>query len=108
MSNGELMKSANKMMQLNGCPESLFRRALELNPAILGASSDVTVAGSGNSTLMQYYYFAKICASTGKVDAALEFLKKAQAAGFMDFKKVRHDPDFKAVVADSRFERIAQ
>ncbi|MBN1567006.1 MAG: tetratricopeptide repeat protein [Acidobacteria bacterium] len=87
---------------------SAFQQALKLDPAILDFLPDVTIATSGRNALRQYFYFAKICAASGRIDAAIGFLKKAQAAGFADFKKVRQDPDFQAVVADARFESIVQ
>jgi tetratricopeptide (TPR) repeat protein len=84
-----------------------FRHALELNPTILDIGSNISVATPTANALTHYYFMAKICAEAGRVDAAIEFLEKARAAGFIDFKKVRRDPDFKSVVADARFKRLA-
>jgi tetratricopeptide (TPR) repeat protein len=83
-----------------------FRKAMELDPSILDAKADVTLDAPGANVLTQYYYFAKLCAAAGRVNSAIEFLNKAKAAGFVDFKKVRLDPDFKDVVADVRFEAM--
>jgi tetratricopeptide (TPR) repeat protein len=81
-----------------------FRNALKLDPAILEAMPDVTVATPRPNTLTHYYYFAKLCASMGQVDSAIDFLRKAQAKGFADFQRVKNDPDFKDVIADARFD----
>ncbi len=84
-----------------------FQQALKLDPTILDILPDVTIAMPGSNTMRQYFYFAKICAEAGRIDSALEFLRKARIAGFRDFQKVRQDPAFKIVVADARFKRIA-
>jgi tetratricopeptide (TPR) repeat protein len=84
-----------------------LRHALELNPAVFETSAaNSFIAPSGNLAT-QYFYFAKLSAAAGQVDSALEFLRKAQAAGFRDFEKVREDGDFKAVVSDARFATLA-
>jgi hypothetical protein len=57
---------------------------------------------------LQYYYIARLCASKGRVDAALGYLGKARTLGFHDFGRVRRDPDFKAVVSQSAFAILAR
>jgi len=99
--------SALLAMSLTGESIAAFRRALELDPTILNSAPDVTIATPGTSSITQYYYFAKLSAATGRVDAAIEFLKKAQGAGFVNFKKVLLDSDFKDVITDARFESMA-
>jgi len=84
-----------------------FRRALELNPGVLDVTPSIAVSSPGVNALTQFYYFAKLCAEFGRIDSAIEFLEKARAAGFADFEKIREDPSFKSVVADARFETVA-
>lgn len=72
-------------------PESLD------NPAVGVPSSD------GVSLARQYYLFAKLMAAQGRTDRALEYLVKAQAAGFDEFGKVERDSDFAAIVKDPRY-----
>jgi tetratricopeptide (TPR) repeat protein len=84
-----------------------FRRALELNPGVLDVTPSIAISSPGVNALTQYYYFAKLCAEVGRIDSAIEFLEKARAAGFTDFEKIREDPGFKSVVADARFEKVA-
>ncbi len=47
-------------------------------------------------------------ASKGRIDAALNFLRKAHELGFQDFKRVRRDPDFRNVVSQTEFAAITQ
>jgi hypothetical protein len=64
------------------------------------------VGGGGVSVATQSFYFAKICAGSGQLEAALEFLRKAVAAGFRDFGRVARDPDFRNVVEDPRYKQL--
>jgi tetratricopeptide (TPR) repeat protein len=83
-----------------------YAEARRLDPTILDTSSAVAV-GTGSATLaQQYFYFAKISARAGQVDAAINFLSKARAAGFRGFGMVRSDLDFKDVVPDQRFAAL--
>ncbi len=84
-----------------------LRRALELNPAVFETPAAAAFTTPSGNLAMQYFYFAKLSAAAGQVDAALELLRKAQAAGFRDFGKVRNDSDFKAVISDARFTTLA-
>lgn len=84
------------------------RRAFELSPTVFESKTDISVPTLGADLAAQYYYFAKLSAANGRVDAALDFLKKAQALGFCDFNKVKRDPDFKTVVADARFAGLTR
>jgi tetratricopeptide (TPR) repeat protein len=87
---------------------SAYTQALQLDPSILSESSAVAVSVRSDAIAQQYFCFAKLTARTGQVDAAIEFLRRAQLAGFRDFGKVRSDPDFKGVVPDQRFAAIAR
>jgi tetratricopeptide (TPR) repeat protein len=81
--------------------------AYKLDAAIFDASSaQGGFAAVGGNIGVQYFYIAKLNARAGRLDAALDFLAKAQTAGFRDFDKVRSDPAFKAVVADARFDKL--
>jgi hypothetical protein len=56
----------------------------------------------------QYYFFAKLSTRAGNVEAALDYLTRARAAGFRDFDDARKDPDFKDVVKSKRFASLLQ
>jgi len=48
-----------------------YKRAFILNPAILRSTPSVSSTAPGIKPAMQYYYFAKVSAASGKVDEAL-------------------------------------
>jgi tetratricopeptide (TPR) repeat protein len=84
-----------------------YELAYRLDPGIFDVTTSTGFVAQGNLP-MQYYYIAKLNAVAGRLDAALDFLSKAQAAGFRDFDKVRSDPAFKAIVTDSRFVALSR
>jgi hypothetical protein len=69
-------------------------------------SDAVKVPGAGLTLARQYYLYAKLLAARGDVEHALEFLTKAQAAGFHDFAKVESDRDFATLVVDPRYAAL--
>ncbi len=85
-----------------------YARAYELNPAIFDLAPGISFTAPGARPEMQYYYFAKVSAAGGKVDDALEYLRKARELGFRSFGKVKADPDFKMVVSDPRFVSLTK
>ncbi len=83
-----------------------YQEAFRLDPTIL-ESQGPGIPAAGVDEATQSYYLAKLLAANGQTDSALEFLRRAKAAGFHDFARVRSDPDFRAVVADPRFAELA-
>jgi tetratricopeptide (TPR) repeat protein len=88
-------------------PEALqaYREAFRLDPAIF-ERQPVAVDASGVDAAAHSYLMAKILAAGGQRDAALAYLRRAVDAGFRDFGKVEGDPDFRALVADPRFNAL--
>jgi tetratricopeptide (TPR) repeat protein len=84
-----------------------FQEAFRLDPTIV-ESQGPGIPAAGVDLATQNYYLAKLLATNGQTDAAIEFLRRAKEAGFRDFDRVRSDPAFKAVVADPRFEELAK
>ena len=82
-----------------------YQEAFRLDPTILESQGGIPAAGIDLAT--QSFYLAKLLATNGQTDAAIEFLRRAKEAGFHDFDRVRSDPAFKAVVADPRFAELA-
>jgi len=82
-----------------------YQEAFRLDPTVLESQGPGVAAGVDLAT--QSYYLAKLLATNGQTDAAIDFLRRAKDAGFHDFDRVRSDPAFKAVVADPRFAEIA-
>ena len=79
--------------------------AIRLDPVSLDNAA-VSVPAGGVSVARQYYFYAKLLASRGELEKALEYLAKAQAAGFSEFAKVEGDSDFSAVVKDPRYAAL--
>lgn len=76
--------------------------AFRLDPAVLDGEA-LTVPASGLSLARQCYLYAKLLAAQGRVEQALEYLAKAQAAGFREFARLESDRDFATLVADPRY-----
>ena len=79
--------------------------AIRLDPAAF-ESDGLKVPGTGVSTARQYYLYAKLLAARGELEKALEYLTKAQAAGFNDFAKLEADRDFASLVSDPRYAAL--
>jgi tetratricopeptide (TPR) repeat protein len=82
-----------------------YQEAFRLDPTIL-ESEGLGIPAAGIDAATQSFQFAKLAAAHGRVDLALELLRRARDAGFKDFDRVRADPDFKAVMADPRFKAL--
>jgi tetratricopeptide (TPR) repeat protein len=83
-----------------------YRRAHGLDPGVL--ESRAAAVASGLEPAAERYYLAKMFAASGQAEVALQFLLKAEAAGFRDWAKVRSDPDFKALAEDPRFQQLME
>jgi tetratricopeptide (TPR) repeat protein len=83
-----------------------YQEAFRLDPTIL-ESQGPGIPAAGVDAATQAFYLAKLLATNGQTDAAIEFLRRAKDAGFHDFARVRSDPAFDAVVADPRFAELA-
>lgn len=82
-----------------------WTEALRLDPVSFETDA-MNVPASGLSVARQYYFYAKLLAARGDVDRALEFLTKAQAAGFTDFARLEKDSDFAMIVSDPRYAAL--
>jgi tetratricopeptide (TPR) repeat protein len=83
---------------------SAYRRAYGLDPGVLESRTGAVASGLDPGT--ESYYLAKMFAGSGQAEVALQFLLKAEAAGFHDWDKVRSDPDFKFLGDDPRFQQL--
>jgi Flp pilus assembly protein TadD len=79
--------------------------AFRLDPVAF-ESTAMSVSVSGVSLARQYYLYAKLAASRGETDKALEYLAKAHAQGFSEFGKVETDRDFATIVVDPRYAAL--
>ncbi len=80
-----------------------WRKARTLDPNILTKSSSVILSGASSSTMERRYFMARLLASSGEVELAIENLKQAIAEGFTDVDKIRKEPDFDRIRSDKRF-----
>lgn len=82
-----------------------WTEAFRLDPA--GFERDaIGVPAAGVTLARQYYLYAKVLAAQGDVEKALEYLVKAHAEGFTDFRKVEGDRDFATLVVDPRYAAL--
>jgi tetratricopeptide (TPR) repeat protein len=75
-----------------------FIAAYRIDPSILEGSAASSVSASGVGAADQSFFFAKVSAKNGQIDQACGHLRRAQAAGYDDWKRVTKDPDFEVVV----------
>jgi Flp pilus assembly protein TadD len=75
-----------------------WSEAVRLDPTTF-ENDAIGVATAGVAVSHQYYLYAKLLAARGDVERALEYLAKAHAAGFNDFRKVEKDGDFASSTA---------
>ena len=82
-----------------------WTEALRLDSAAFEADA-MKVPGAGLDFARQCYLVAKVFAARGDVEHAIEYLTKAQAAGFTDFGRLERDRDFAAVLGDPRYAAL--
>ena len=99
------LASAHLSLGSEAAAYEAYREAYRLDPTIL-ERQPLAVEAAGVDAATQAYYLAKILAADGRRDAALTQLRRARDAGFRDFARVEADPDFRAVVADPRFDSL--
>ncbi len=80
-----------------------YRTAFRLEPGVFRSSANAPVMTSGVDIGLQYFFFAKISAQAGRLDAALDLLTKAYENGFRDFARVEADHDFAALLEHPRY-----
>jgi tetratricopeptide (TPR) repeat protein len=100
---------ANAYLAL-GQPQEAFEayeEALRLDPTIL-EEQPAGVPAAGVDAAAQYALLAKLLAAKGQVQPALDFLERAKAAGYRDFRRIEQDPDFRDVVATPRYRALAE
>jgi tetratricopeptide (TPR) repeat protein len=80
-----------------------WRKALAIDPKIFSRSSAVSLMGNSSSSMERRYLVARLLASAGKVDPAIESLKQAITEGFSDIDQIRKEQDFDPIRNDKRF-----
>ena len=81
-----------------------WRKGLALDPGIMGKSDGINLAAAGRGPSPEKSYtMARIYASFGDVERALDNLQAALNAGFTDINLIRKEPDFDKIREDARF-----
>jgi tetratricopeptide (TPR) repeat protein len=80
-----------------------WRKGLALDPNILTKSSSVSLIGASSTSMERRYMVARLLASSGDVELAIESLKQAITEGFSNIDLIRKEPDFDRIRNDKRF-----
>ena len=80
-----------------------WHKALALDPKILSKNVTVNLISSTAATMERRYFTARILASVGDVESAIENLQIAIADGFSNIESIRKEPDFDSIRNDKRF-----
>lgn len=99
--------SLGSLLVLEGQTEegfSFLSKGIELDPDYLERNEHLittyTSAAFGNAEI--YFTYAKLYASAGNLEKTVEYLKKAQKAGFKDWDRIEQEKDFEKVKNDER------
>jgi tetratricopeptide (TPR) repeat protein len=79
-----------------------WRKGLALDPNVLRNSS-ISLIGASSATAERRYFMARLMASSGEVEMAIDGLKQAILEGFNDIESIRKEPDFDRIRDDKRF-----
>lgn len=66
----------------------------------------VRAAGFPQTAIQGSYNAACACALLGRKDDAIAWLRKASAAGFVNWGQAQQDPDFASILEDERFQAL--
>ncbi len=82
-----------------------WRKGLAIDPGIMSKSEGISLAASGRhvNTGEKNYFMARLYASQGDVDHAVESLKQALAAGFTNIDAIRNERDFDPIRQQEKF-----
>ena len=87
-----------------------LRKGLELDPGVLGKNENVslTASSSRSNSTERSYFMARVYASMGDVDRAVDNLQQALNSGFTDIDAIRREPDFDKIRQETRFVAFMQ
>ena len=82
-----------------------LRKALSLDPLIMTKGEAISLAAASNKgpDAEKSYSMARIFASVGDAERAVENLQQALTAGFTDLEAIRSEPDFNPIRQNVKF-----
>ncbi len=82
-----------------------WRKGLAIDPGIMSKSEGISLAAAGRRVNLgeKSYFIARLYASQGDVDHAVESLKQALAAGFTNIEAIRNERDFDPIRQEEKF-----
>ena len=80
-----------------------WQKSLAIDPDIFSKRSGASLSSSGSSIMDRYYFLARIFASSGRTESAIENLKLAITQGFTDIESINKQRDFDPIRKDERF-----
>jgi tetratricopeptide (TPR) repeat protein len=87
---------------------SYLSHGIELDPDFLDTHKALVLGlpTPGSEMAEVYFTYAKVYAARGNVDKTVEFLKKAQRAGFINWGKIREEKEFDPVRDDPKIKEF--
>lgn len=87
-----------------------WRKGISLDPGILTKSEGISLAASSTKgpSVERSFFMARLYASMGDADRAIEALRQALSAGFTDFDAIRSEPDFDPIRQNEKFVAFMQ
>jgi tetratricopeptide (TPR) repeat protein len=82
-----------------------WRKGLDIDPRALSRSEGISLAAAGNRTNTgeRNFFMARLYASMGDVDHAVESLQQALNAGFVNIQAIRNEKDFDPIRQNEKF-----
>ncbi len=82
-----------------------LRKGISLDPSILNKGEGISLSAAGNSarSVEKSFFMARLYASMGDADHAVEALQQALNAGFTNLDAIRTEPDFDPIRQNQKF-----
>jgi tetratricopeptide (TPR) repeat protein len=82
-----------------------WRKGISLDPAILNKGEGISLAAGSTTghSVERSFFMARLYASMGDADHAVEALQQALNAGFTNLDAIRNEPDFDPIRQNQKF-----
>jgi len=83
-----------------------WKKGLEIDPGVMNKSEGISLAAAGtrNNTGEKSYFMARLYASLGDAEKAVENLKLALNSGFTNIEAIRNERDFDPIRQHEKFQ----